>query len=272
MFGGSFEKRHAAVAGRFYPGQATGLEKTVSSYLGQVQSESVKAVVSPHAGYAYSGATAGRVFGRIAVPNRVVILCPNHTGRGEPLSVWSHGVWDIPLGSVPVDGTFATALLDSDDRFQADTQAHLSEHAIEVQIPFLHARNPEIRIIPIVVGVRSVEGLVELGQTLAQVIRGFEDPTLIVASNDMSHFVSAARAKTLDGMALKQIEDLNPTGLHEVVRKNDISMCGVFPTTLALAAAIELGAKEAELVDYTHSGQVTGDDSSVVAYAGVLIR
>lgn len=272
MFGGSFKRRRAAVSGRFYPGQATRLEETVSSCLGEIQSEPVLAVVAPHAGYTYSGATAGRVYGRIAVPERVVILCPNHTGRGAPLSVWSNGVWDIPFGSVPVDETFATALLDSDDRFQADTEAHLSEHAIEVQIPFLHARNAEISIVPIVVSVRSAEELIDLGRVLAQVIKGFDDPTLIVASNDMSHFVSSTQAEKLDGLALKQIENLNPRGLHEVVRENGISMCGVFPTTLTLAAAIELGATEAEVIDYTHSGQVTGDNSSVVAYAGVVIR
>ena len=225
----------------------------------------------PHAGYVYSGATAGRVFGAIEVPNRVIVLCPNHTGRGARLSIWAKGEWDTPLGAVPVDEELAGAILEEDSRFTDDSRAHRNEHAIEVELPFLLVKNPEFRLTPIVISHWRTEELVSFGQAIARAVQRVDGPVLIVASTDMSHFVSADEAKAGDDKALKAVVSLDPKQLCDTVLGEGISMCGVMPTAVALAAANSLGASQSELVDYTHSGLVTGDNSSVVAYAGVII-
>ena len=264
--------RRPAVAGRFYPGTESALRSSLGDLLTESSDRQAIAVVAPHAGYVFSGATAGRVFGSIRVPGRVVVLSPNHTGRGAPLSVWAEGMWSTPLGDVPIDTEFCDALIEADPRFTADEDAHLNEHAIEVEIPFLQARNPAFKLTPIVVGSTPRDVLISVGESLANVIEALEGEVLIVSSTDMSHYVPADVARTLDEKALKRIESLDPVGLFDVVHKHGISMCGVMPTTVALSAAIALGATKSTTIHYTHSGVVSGDYAQVVGYAGVIIE
>jgi len=228
-------------------------------------------VMVPHAGYVYSGATAGKVFGAIEVPNRVIVLCPNHTGRGARLSIWAKGKWDTPLGSVPIDEELAGAILTEDSRFTDDSEAHRNEHAIEVELPFLLAKNPDFLLTPIVVSHWQTHELLSFGHSIARAIQRVGEPVLIVASTDMSHFVSVEEAKAGDDRALAAVTSLDPQQLCDTVIGEGISMCGVMPTAVALAAATSLGASQSQVVDYTHSGLVTGNDSSVVAYAGAII-
>jgi AmmeMemoRadiSam system protein B len=263
--------RPTAVAGRFYPENPAELSSQVRRLLGDTRLSPALAVMAPHAGYIFSGATAGRVFGAIDVPDRVIVLGPNHTGRGRPLSVWPDGVWELPTGNVPIDAELTAAIFQADPRFEPDLDAHLGEHGTEVELPFLQARNPNLRVVPIVVSRVRREAITELGLALAAVIREVGAPVLLVASSDMSHFIPADRAAVLDQMAFDRIEALDPLGLYDVVRENRITMCGAQPTAITLVAAIELGATKAKVIDYTHSGMVTGDDSSVVAYAGAVI-
>lgn len=263
--------RTCAVAGRFYPGERAELRQLVDQLLVGPPPARALAVMAPHAGYVFSGKTAGTVFAQVDVPDRVVVLCPNHTGLGKPLSVWAEGCWETPLGPIPVDGELAHRLIAREPRFEADHAAHLHEHAIEVELPFLLARNPAVRLTPIVVGRVSKATLIQAGEALADVIRDTGEPVLIVSSSDMSHFISVDEARRLDRLALDRVEGLDPGGLYDIVDEHRISMCGVMPTTIALVAANALGARAARVVDYTHSGQVTGDQESVVAYAGAVI-
>lgn len=264
--------REPAVAGRFYPGDEAGLRRTVETLLGPaVEPRPAIALVGPHAGYVYSGAILGQTYARVVVPQRVVLMCPNHTGLGVSRSLWPGGSWRLPGGTVPVDDALCEALR-RECGARPDRAAHLREHALEVHLPFARARQPELRIAALCLAGLEVDECRELGEGLARVVRGSDEPVLIVASTDMSHYVSAAEAATLDGMALARVEALDPEGLHHTVRSHRISMCGVIPTTVALFAARALGATEAELVRYGHSGQTSGDLDRVVGYAGVLVR
>ena len=268
--------RHPAVAGRFYPGDPDDLRTEAQGYLSQASS--VKQVplralgcIAPHAGYMYSGHVAGAVFARLEVPQRCIVLCPNHTGMGRALAVMSEGGWQTPLGDVPIDAELAAALKARFPALQEDAAAHRAEHAAEVELPFLLLRQPELRFVPIAVGTGHFEMLEQLGKALADVVAAHEDPILIVASSDMNHYESDVVTRAKDHRAIERILTLDPRGLFDVVTQQDISMCGYGPAVVMLTAARQLGAKSAELVKYATSGDISGDRDMVVGYAGVVV-
>ena len=268
--------RHPAVAGRFYPGDPDDLRTEAQGYLSQASS--VKQVplralgcIAPHAGYMYSGHVAGAVFARVEVPNRCIVLCPNHTGMGRALAVMSEGGWQTPLGDVPIDAELAAALKAQFPALQEDAAAHRAEHAAEVELPFLLLRQPELRFVPIALGTGQFETLEQLGKVLADVIAAQKDPVLIVASSDMNHYESDVVTRAKDHRAIERILTLDPRGLFDVVTQQDISMCGYGPAVVMLTAARQLGAKSAELVKYATSGDISGDRDMVVGYAGVVV-
>jgi MEMO1 family protein len=265
------ETREPAVAGRFYPGDPGRLEKDLARYLGPTNAPAeadALALMAPHAGYMYSGAIAGETYARVRVPDRAVVLCPNHTGLGSRRSVWSTGAWRIPGGDVSVDADLARRVSEQAG-LDADQHAHLREHAIEVQLPFLRAKNPALRVVPICLAQLSLADCRKVGQGLARAIEGSD--VLLVASTDMSHYVSAVAAERLDRLALERVQALDPEGLYRVVNEHEISMCGYIPTTVTLFACRELGARSAALVRYGNSGEASGDFERVVGYAGVVI-
>jgi AmmeMemoRadiSam system protein B len=265
--------RHPAVAGRFYPQDHEDLLEEVSTYLTATQQPvSALACVAPHAGYIYSGHVAGAVFARAEIPRICIVLCPNHTGMGHPLAIMSDGAWETPLGEVPIAAELARSLKQRFPALEEDSAAHRAEHAIEVELPFLKLRQPDLRFVPIALGARRFEVLEALGTALADVIAAQPDPVLIVASTDMNHYESDAVTRTKDHRAIERILTLDPRGLFDVVTQQDISMCGLGPTVSALTAARQLGAKSAELVKYATSGDVSGDRNMVVGYAGIVIR
>jgi AmmeMemoRadiSam system protein B len=268
--------RHPAVAGRFYPGDPDDLRTEAQGYLSQASS--VKQVplralgcIAPHAGYMYSGHVAGAVFARLEVPQRCIVLCPNHTGMGRALAVMSEGGWQTPLGDVPIDAELAAALKARFPALQEDAAAHRAEHAAEVELPFLLLRQPELRFVPIALGTGQFETLEQLGKVLADVIAAQKDPVLVVASSDMNHYESDVVTRAKDHRAIERILTLDPRGLFDVVTQQDISMCGYGPAVVMLTAARQLGAKSAELVKYATSGDISGDRDMVVGYAGVVV-
>jgi AmmeMemoRadiSam system protein B len=265
--------RHPAVAGRFYPGDPDDLRAEARDYLSQTTQRPVKAIgcIAPHAGYMYSGHVAGAVFAHIEIPERCVVMCPNHTGMGRALAVMSEGSWQTPLGEVPIDAQLAGALKEHFPALQEDSAAHRAEHAAEVELPFLQLRQPKLRFLPIALGTAQFEVLAELGTALAEVISSQQGPVLIVASSDMNHYESDAVTRAKDHRAIERILTLDARGLFDVVTQQDISMCGFGPTVAMLTAARRLGAKSAELVKYATSGDVSGDRDMVVGYAGVVV-
>jgi hypothetical protein len=266
-------EREPAVAGRFYPGEPDRLRAEVARRLGAAPSAAplrAIAVLAPHAGYVYSGDVAGATFASIDVPARAIVLCPNHTGLGATASLWPDGGWRTPLGRVPVDRDLAAALATC-PLVKPDRAAHAFEHALEVELPFLQARRPDIAIAPLCLGPLDLAGCAEIGRAVAAAARGSTLGVLIVASSDMSHYLPADEAERQDRRALDALLALEPERLYQTVRREGITMCGVVPATVMLFAARELGATAARLVRYASSGDVSGDRTSVVGYAGVVV-
>jgi AmmeMemoRadiSam system protein B len=265
--------RHPAVAGRFYPLDRETLLDEVDEFLsvGGVPKPAL-GCVAPHAGYIYSGAVAGVVYAAIEVPLRCLILCPNHTGKGRPLAMMSAGVWETPLGSVPIDTALAGDLRKQFPLLNEDSEAHRSEHAIEVQLPFLLRRNPQVTFVPIALGTGQFEVLQQLGNAVADVLQQQPEPVLMIASSDMNHYENDRITREKDYKAIDQILAINPRGLFDVVTNEHITMCGLGPTVVMLTAAKRLGASSAELLKYATSGDVSDDRERVVGYAGVVIR
>jgi AmmeMemoRadiSam system protein B len=273
--------RGAAVAGAFYPASAA---KVTSEAARLVAPDPVRpgaaprvpapaiAVMSPHAGWMYSGALAGRLFARVEIPERVVVLAPNHTGRGVRASVWPDGEWRQPGSDIPVDEAFAAALLADTPPLEPDREAHVEEHAIEVLLPLLAARQPALRIAPIVLGGLSFKECEALAAGIARAIEAAEGATLIVASSDMNHYQPDDLTRALDDRALEPLLALDARGLWDTVRENGITMCGYIPTTVALLAARALGATRARLVGHTTSADAGSDPRRVVGYAAVSIE
>lgn len=227
-------------------------------------------LMAPHAGYVYSGTTAAAAFARVRVPERVVIMCPNHTGRGARISVYAKGVFRIPGAEIPIDGDLADRVLVEAVGAKHDHKAHLGEHAIEVELPFLLACQPKLRIVPIVLGGLSETEAVDFGDALYRAIDG--EDVLVVASSDMSHFLTDDETRKVDRVALEPLLNFDPAGLYRTVTQNNISMCGYIPATAMLAYARARGGDhKPELVAYATSGDAFGDRSRVVGYASVLV-
>ncbi len=266
-------ERNPAVAGQFYPGSPEEIRRVLAKYIDpDAKKRECIAIVSPHAGYVYSGRIAGATFSRVILPERVVILAPNHTGRGRMISLYPGDAWNTPLGKVPVDQELNGLLLEATDLIEEDEHAHVREHSAEVQLPFLQYLQPEVRISVMVLATREYDALSALGGAVASAVRNTGEKVLIVASSDMTHFESQQVANEQDRAAIAKIETMDPLGLLETVLSRGITMCGVGPVTAALVAALELGAQSAELTGYETSGDITGDMSSVVGYAGFLIE
>lgn len=265
--------REPAVAGYFYPRSPAALSQEVQTYSASAGEKiSALACVVPHAGYIYSGHVAGAVYGRLRLPRRFVILCPNHTGHGRPLAIMTDGAWQTPLGQAPIDRDLGEALRRACPLLEEDETAHRGEHAIEVQLPFLQAALPEFSFVPIAVGTARYEPLQALGEAMAGVLRDQSGEVLLVSSSDMNHYEPDDVTRVKDHKAIDRILALDARGLYEVIMQESISMCGFGPTVATLTAARLLGASSAEVVKYATSGDISGDRSAVVGYAGVVIR
>ena len=265
-------KREPAVAHQFYPGDPATLRHALD---GLIPAASTKqkglAVVSPHAGYIYSGAVAGETFAAVDIPQDIVVMGPNHHGYGAPVALMDKGAWSMPLGEVPINTVLAHSLLAQTELIKADTLAHRFEHSLEVQVPFLQYFRPDMTLTPMVISPLSYKTCQIVGEALAAVVKQYGKPVLIVASSDMTHYESRESATAKDSMAIQQIKALNPEGLYNTVLGNKISMCGIMPATIALIAALRLGATQARLIRYTDSGEASGDTNQVVGYAGFVI-
>ena len=265
--------RRPAVAGSFYDGDAKQLEHDVREYLGEPgTSAPAFGAIAPHAGYIYSGPVAGAVYARIEMPANAVVLCPNHTGRGAPAAVELSDVWRTPLGDVPVDKGLASRLMELAPSLTNDSSAHAREHSLEVQLPFLQLRRPDVAIVPVCLGTPDLALCREVGHALAALVAESEEPPLLIASSDMNHYESRAVGRAKDDRALARVEAIDPEGLFRTVLAENITMCGFLPATALLFAAREAGMSSAGVVARRDSGDETGDTSSVVGYAGVIIR
>jgi len=266
------KERAAVVAGQFYPSDPDDLRRVIASFCKKPETvPEAMAVVVPHAGYVSSGPVAGGVFCSIRLPKRVILLGPNHTGRGAGLALSPPGSWRTPLGAVSVDAEMNRELLAECPGLQEDASAHAREHSLEVQIPFIQALQPDFRFSAICVGTDDYAALETLGHGMARAIKSVRESVLLVASSDMTHYETAENAARQDRFAIDQILKLDPQGLYQTVMDRDITMCGFAPTVAVIIACLDLGASEGRLIRYTNSGEASGDYRSVVGYAGLTI-
>jgi len=264
--------RNPVVAGRFYSGQTKSLDLQVKSYI-KTTAKKMDALgcVSPHAGYMYSGEVAGNVLSSINPAETYIILGPNHSGMGKRYGLDRSRQWLTPLGKVDVDHGLADAILETSNLIQEDEVCHDYEHSIEVQLPFLQVLQTGFKFVPIVISSGDSGEYHTIGSDLAKVIKDSGKKVTIIASSDMTHYESQNSAMKKDKAAIDKILELDVDGFLWEIRRHDISMCGYAPCAIMMSACKELGAAKASLVQYQTSGDVSGDRSSVVGYAGIIV-
>ncbi len=260
--------REAVAAGQFYPARSIELERTLEGFFSKTKIEPVSnAVICPHAGYAYSGRISALSTSRLVKAQTFIILSPNHTGLGTPISVSPHDLWKTPLGSVPVNRAVAMEIVKNSSA-EFDELAHAGEHAVEVEIPFLQFLFRAFSIVPITIASQETAELLELGRTLASQ----EGSIAVIASGDFSHYVPKSTAERKDHEALELIKELKAEEFHSLVLEKNLSICGVSPFTTLLEYCKRKGMKKGKLLEYTTSAETTGDKSSVVGYASVIFQ
>ena len=273
--------RKPAVSGMFYAGTARELEEQIEwcykhklgpGAIPRVNSEGLRdivAIVAPHAGYYYSGPVAAHAYKELAddgIFDTAVILGPNHTGYGYPVSLWAGDSWDTPLGEVEINKKLAQRLLG--DVIKADETAHIHEHSIEVQLPWLQHLYKKVKIVPITMLAQDIETARIVGKAISQA----GDNLIIIASSDFTHYEPHSVAMEKDGSVIEAIVALDEEELYERCESLDCTMCGYGPVASAIVAAKEMKAKKASLLKYATSGDTSGDFSRVVGYGSIVIR
>jgi MEMO1 family protein len=265
--------RLPAVAGTFYEADPDRLRAQVDSCFGEIPKEKSRFIgaVVPHAGLMYSGHVAVAFYAAAELPKRFIILCPNHTGAGHFAAINTSGAWRTPLGDVPIDTPLARALVAKTSLLGEDPRAHAREHSLEVQLPFLQRLLGDFTFVPICLGAHRYDYAEEIGEAIADVVKGETDAIGILASSDLNHYEDQRVTLEKDQAAIDQVLARDPAALWRVVDDRDISMCGFIPTTTMLIAANRLGASSARLLKHATSGDVNGDYSHVVGYASMLV-
>ncbi len=264
--------RKPVVAGSFYEADPALLARDVSGLM-ERKKEKIDAagVISPHAGYAYSGCVAGETLSSIEPKNTYIILGPNHTGRGKPFGIDRKRTWKTPLGNIEIDDELSGAILKGSSYIEADRACHDDEHSIEVQLPFLQSMKKKFTFVPVVIAAADAKTYRGIGSELAKSVKASKKDVTIIASSDMTHYEPRESAEKKDMLAIKKILSLDIDGFLETIEEYGISMCGFAPAAVMMQASIELGAKKTKLISYKTSGDTSGDYSRVVGYAGVVI-
>jgi MEMO1 family protein len=232
----------------------------------------VKAGLVPHAGYQYSGHVAGAVFAKIALPRNIVILGVRHFPRGNSAAILTQGAWRTPLGDAEIDEKLAQSIQRACPLLVEDAVAHSGEHSLEVQVPFLQVLVPGFSFAPIALGTIRFEELVSVGEGIGRVLASAPEEVLLLTTSDLNHYEDDATTRGKDAKALDRLLSLDARGLYDVCRNQEISMCGLGPAVAMLTALKSLGATQADLVRYATSGDVSGDRSAVVGYAGMIFQ
>jgi len=213
---------------------------------------------------------AGVVLGRIALPRKIIILGVRHYPRGEPAAILSSGAWRTPLGDARIDEALAEELKKACPLLREDSAAHSVEHSLEVQLPFLQALAPDFTFVPVALGTVRFESLVSVGETIGRVLESAKENVLLLTTSDLNHYEDDATTRIKDRKAIEQLLALDPRGLYDACRNEEISMCGLGPAVAMLTALNALSVKKSELVKYATSADVSGDRKAVVGYAGMI--
>lgn len=267
--------RLPAVAGHFYPAKPEALAALIEKCLKDEpapEKVNARACLVPHAGLVYSGSVAGAVFSRLALPKRILLLGVRHYPEGAEQAILSEGAFRTPLGDVPIDAHLALELRKECPALQEDAVAHKREHSLEVELPFVQVLDPGLSFVPIAIGSLHFAELAETGQGIARVLSQRAEEILIVTSSDLNHYEDQATTRVKDQKAIDQLLHLDAEGLLRTCREHHISMCGLGPAIVMLTALRDMGAKTAQLIRHSTSGDVNGDYSAVVGYAGLVFH
>jgi AmmeMemoRadiSam system radical SAM enzyme/AmmeMemoRadiSam system protein B/AmmeMemoRadiSam system protein A len=265
--------RPAAVAGAFYPSDAEQLNTMVEGMLKgtRVKKQAYPAVMVPHAGLKFSGQIAADVLRRVKFPETVIVIGPKHTPHGVDWAIAPQEKWSIPGAEIENDLPLAQALVAAIPNLQFDAAAHAQEHAIEVELPFIAQLAPKSKVVGIAIGTGNFEKCQEFAKGLADVLREHAGKVLLVVSSDMNHYASDAENRRLDHMALGCIQESNAEQLYNTCRDHNISMCGLMPAVIVMETLKNLDKLQGvERIGYATSGDITGDKSRVVGYAGLV--
>lgn len=280
--------RKPAVAGMFYPDDSEELVKTIEDCFlhsfgpGKIPDiESFEGndypvnVMVPHAGFQYSGTIAAHSYCELAkngFPEVFIIIGPNHTGLGSEVSVFNKGEWITPLGNIQVDEEFADTLISFSDFASADFAAHMREHSIEVQLPFLQYFSNDFKIVPVVLGSQTISAANDLAAAILKAGEKLGKFYCVIASSDLSHFNTQERANKVDGFVLEDIENMDEFKLLEEIIQYNITMCGYGPVMTTMILSKMCGKNTSEILAYKTSGDISGDLSSVVGYASGIFK
>lgn len=262
--------RPPAVSGTWYPGSAAALASAVDHHLERVghspRLASLTALIAPHAGLVYAGPVAAHAYRQLEGRHveTVVLVGPSHFVRFDGVSVYRRGGWDSPLGVAPIDEMCAARLMAASPLIQEQPEAHVREHSLEMQVPFIRRVLPHASIVPLVVGWQTPEVARELGRALADALR--DRRAVMVASSDLSHYHDAESAHALDLQVVEAVEQFDPDGLQDLLTRNEQHACGGGPMVAVMRAAKALGARDSVVLNYADSGDVSGDRTSVVGY------
>jgi len=267
--------RPAGVAGRFYPADSRDLARLVERCLAAGPAATPQpwpAVMVPHAGLIYSGRIAAQTLRRVQIPETVIVIGPKHTPHGVEWAVAPQAAWSIPGATIAADPELARRMCAAIPGLELDAAAHAQEHAIEVELPFLHWLAPQTKVVGIAIGGGNLPRCRQFAAGLANVLRSLPTPPLLVISSDMNHFASDQENRRLDEIALRAMETLDPEQLYNTVTGQRISMCGLLPAVIVMETLRELGQlRQIQRVAYDTSATVSGDSSRVVGYAGMLL-
>lgn len=278
--------RKPGVAGSFYAEDSNSLKIQIENCFlhsigpGKIPIPNLKkkntivGLISPHAGYMYSGPVAANGFYNIAIdgkPDTIIVLGPNHRGFGEDISIMTEGSWQTPLGELEIDGEIAEKILKNSKIIKNDKKAHQYEHSIEVQLPFIqYIFGKNIKFIPICMTRQDIDTDIEIAQSISASI--INKNILIIASSDFTHYESQEYAENADNQAIEAILEFNPTKLFDLIYHQNLTMCGPGPITVMLIVCEALSAKKVELLQYATSGDVSGMVDQVVGYASIIIK
>jgi len=262
--------RPPAVSGTWYPGSAASLASAVDAHLALAETaprlDTITALIAPHAGLLYSGPVAAHAYRQLEgrSVDIVVLVGPSHFVGFDGISVYRRGGFDSPLGVAPVDEACAARLMAASPLIQEYPSAHVREHSLEMQLPFVRRLLPRAAIVPLVVGWQTPVVSRELGRALAVALRDM--PAVMVASSDLSHYEDASTAHAMDLQVIEAVEQFDPDALQALLERNDRHACGGGPMVAVMRAAKALGARDSVILNYADSGDVSGDKSSVVGY------
>lgn len=266
--------RKPAVAGLFYPADPEELGSEIDLLLSvsapSQNPQNVTGIISPHAGYVYSGRTAA--FGFNILKNKkiksAIIISPSHHEYFRGISIFDGDAYETPLGIVELDDVISSKLTDGSKFIFRGANGHRKEHAVEVQIPFLQRILPDIKIVPVVMGDQSNIYTSELSEKLAEIL---DENTVIIASSDLSHYHSKEEADRLDSIVEERISQFDFQSLHSDIENNSCEACGAGPIISMMKAAWIKGVNKSLILNRSDSGDSSGDNSHVVGYLSAVI-